>query len=157
MIIFAKNSYSCEELLAAFKQKRVQKIYIALCKNCFKEKKATLSDYLKKDESRGVVKIYKTGENGAERIVTEYCVEEEYGDIALVKINLHTGKTHQIRAHMAFIGCPVLGDEKYGDEELNKKYNAKRQRLIAKYISFNFEGKLSYLNGKTFESSFNLD
>ena len=84
-------------------------------------------------------------------------MEEDSGDIALVKITLHTGKTHQIRAHMAFIGCPVLGDEKYGDEALNSKYGARRQRLVAKYLSFNLGGTLSYLNGKRFESGFDFD
>ena len=75
-------------------------------------------------------------------------------DIALVQITLHTGKTHQIRAHTAHIGCPVLGDEKYGDGALNKKYAVKRQCLVAKFLQFNLDGKLKYLNGKTFESRF---
>ncbi len=57
---------------------------------------------------------------------------------------------------MAFIGCPVLGDEKYGDRELNKKYSAKRQRLTAKYISFGLDGGLGYLNGKSFVSAFDF-
>lgn len=54
---------------------------------------------------------------------------------------------------MAFIGCPVLGDNKYGDEAFNAKYNAKRQRLTAKFLEFNLDGELSYLNGKIFESN----
>ena len=155
LIIYAKTQEAEDELLQAFKQRKIVKTYIALCKNAFNEKEATLTAYHKKDAE--LVKIFERPEKGAEKIITEYRVEEEIGDIALVKIILHTGKTHQIRAHMAFIGCPVLGDEKYGDEALNAKYNARRQRLIAKYLAFDLDGRLSYLNGKIFESSLSFD
>ncbi|MDE7439226.1 MAG: RluA family pseudouridine synthase [Clostridia bacterium] len=157
LIVFAKTKYAEDKLNKAFKERAVQKTYIALCKNSFKESGATLCAYLLKDESKGLVKVFASPQKGAEKILTEYSVEEQRGDIALVKIYLHTGKTHQIRAHFAFIGCPVLGDEKYGDEALNAKYSAKRQRLIAKYLQFNLEGSLAYLNGKTFESGFSFD
>lgn len=157
LIIFAKTKFAGDELLRAFKERKIEKTYIALCKNAFEVKSATLTAYLKKDENKGLVTVLSTTEKGAEKIITEYCVEEDGGDTALVKIRLHTGKTHQIRAHFAFIGCPVLGDEKYGDGTLNAKYSARRQRLIAKYLQFNLDGQLSYLNNKTFESAFNFD
>lgn len=156
LIIFAKTKGAEDELLDAFRQRGIQKTYIALCKNNFKQKRATLSTYLVKDGVEGKVKVYSSPHTGALTAITEYNVEEERGDIALVKIILHTGRTHQIRAHTAYIGCPVLGDEKYGDEALNKKYAAVRQRLVAKYLSFNLSGNLCYLNGKIFESGYNL-
>lgn len=156
LIVFAKTKRAEEELLSAFKERRINKTYLALCKNSFRQKSATLTAYLAKDGEKGEVKVFPSPRDGAATIITEYTVLEERGDIALVKIILHTGKTHQIRAHTAFLGCPVLGDEKYGDSSLNKKYAARRQRLVAKYISFNLSGSLSYLNGKTFESSFTL-
>ena len=134
----------------------MRKTYIALCKNSFERKSGLLKDYLLKDEKKGEVKIFSSPRAGAVSAVTEYEVLEDRGDIALVKIILHTGRTHQIRAHMAYVGCPVLGDEKYGDEELNKKYSAKRQRLISKYLKIEADGELSYLKGRTFESSFTL-
>ena len=134
----------------------IEKIYIALCKNSFKSKSASLTAYLVKDEKRGEVKIFSAPVQGGVTVKTDYCVLEERGDIALVKIILHTGRTHQIRAHTAFIGCPVLGDTKYGDKALNDKYGAKRQRLVAKYLKFNSDGKLSYLNPMTFESGYSL-
>ena len=157
LIVYAKTKCAGDVLLNAFKEKTVQKTYIALCKNAFKEKSATLCAYLSKDENKGLVKVFATPQKCAEKIITEYNVEEERGDIAFVRIRLHTGKTHQIRAHFAFIGCPVLGDEKYGDEALNAKYSARRQRLISKQLEFCFDGQLSYLNGKIFESSFNFN
>lgn len=156
LIVYAKTRAAEEELLSAFKERGVQKTYIALCKNRFTAKSGTLTAYLKKDASASVVKVYKSPLSGAVKIITGYEVKENRGDIALVEITLHTGKTHQIRAHTAFIGCPVLGDEKYGDGDLNKKYGLKRQCLIAKKLKFNLNGNLKYLNEFDFESSFEL-
>lgn len=154
LIVFAKNRQAEGELLAAFRERRVKKSYLALCKNNFKSPAATLTAYLKKDENRAEVSVCNEPHTGFSRIVTEYNVLESAGDLALVQIELHTGKTHQIRAHMAHIGCPLLGDEKYGDAALNNKYGARRQRLVSKYISFEFTGALSYLNGRVFQSNF---
>ncbi|MDE6613483.1 MAG: RNA pseudouridine synthase, partial [Clostridia bacterium] len=154
LIVFAKNKGAEAELLSAFKERRVIKTYIALCKNRFKEESATLTAYLKKDEKSASVKIYDKEVPDSVKIITQYSLVEKRGDIALVRITLHTGRTHQIRAHFAHVGCPVLGDGKYGDEALNKKYGFKRQCLISKILAFCFTGKLSYLNGKSFISGF---
>lgn len=154
LIIFAKNKESEEELLKAFKERKVVKKYIALCKNCFKEKSGVLTAYLVKDSQSSQVKVYDCPQKGAVKIITEYSVKEQKDKLALVEITLHTGKTHQIRAHMAHIGCPVLGDNKYGDKQLNKEFSAARQRLVSKSLQFNLSGKLGYL--KVFTSSFKL-
>lgn len=156
LIVFAKNKSSEKELSEGFEERRVSKTYIALCKNAFKAKSASLTAYLVKDDKKGEVKVYAAPQSGGVTIKTDYTVLESRGDIALVKIVLHTGRTHQIRAHTAFIGCPVLGDTKYGDKALNEKYGAKRQRLVAKYLKFNLEGQLAYLSGKIFESKYEL-
>ncbi|MDE6597063.1 MAG: RluA family pseudouridine synthase [Clostridia bacterium] len=156
LIVFAKNKTAEGELLSAFAERRAIKTYIALCKNNFKNQSATLTAYLLKDEKTSTVKVYDVEKRGAVKIVTEYRVIESRGDTALVRITLHTGKTHQIRAHTAHIGCPVLGDNKYGDEALNKKYNLKRQCLVSKTLAFCFDGSLNYLNGKQFVSGFEL-
>lgn len=151
LIAFALNEEAEKELLKAFKEKRAEKKYLALCFGKFIKKHDVLSAYLKKDEKNSVVKIFD-GAGKGEKIFTEYKVIKETGDFTLTEITLHTGKTHQIRAHMAHVGCPVAGDEKYGDSKLNKAHKLKRQCLIAKRLSFDFEGKLSYLNGKIFTS-----
>lgn len=154
LIVFAKNKTAEEELLSVFKERRTIKTYLALCKNNFKSESQTLTAYLLKDEKTATVKVYDREVRGAVKIITQYAVVDKRGDIALVRITLHTGRTHQIRAHTAHIGCPVLGDEKYGDRELNKKYGVKRQCLVSKTLAFCFTDKLSYLNGKNFVSSF---
>lgn len=154
LIVLAKSEKAQDELLEAFKERSVEKVYYCLAKNNFKTPKATLTAYLEKQENKSLVRIYASTNANSVKIITEYEVVEERGDIALVKIILHTGKTHQIRAHLSFIGCPVLGDNKYGDEQLNKKYKAARQCLVAKSLSFSLGGTLGYLNGKSFLSGF---
>ena len=154
LIIFAKTKETEDGLLTAFKLRKVHKTYIALCKNCFKRQKGVLKDFIVKAD--GGVKISKEFCAGAKTAITGYEILEDRGDIALVGFTLYTGRTHQIRAHTASIGCPVLGDEKYGDGLLNAKYGARRQKLVAKYLKFELDGKLSYLNDLSFESSFGL-
>ncbi|MGN0815065.1 MAG: RluA family pseudouridine synthase [Candidatus Coproplasma sp.] len=141
VIIFAKSQRVKDDLVDQFSQKKVQKIYLCYAKNAFKTPNATLTAYLSKDSKESKVKVADRHRDGYSKIVTQYSLLETNGDYALVEVILHTGKTHQIRAQLAHIGCPVLGDEKYGDEALNKKYGVRRQILISKKISFNMYGK----------------
>ncbi len=157
LIVYAKTAEAAQELISAFAQRKVEKTYYCIAKNNFKDEYAYLTAYLKKDAVSGTVKIYDAPRSGAVKIETEYSVETVQGDCALVRIALHTGKTHQIRAHLAHIGCPVLGDNKYGDDAFNSKYGARRQRLVAQKLKFRLDGALSYLNGKDFQSSHKLE
>lgn len=141
VIIFAKSKEVKERLVELFYGQKVQKTYLCFAKNNFKTQFATLTAYLSKDSKESMVKISDRERPGFSRIMTEYKVLSVYGDYVLAEVNLHTGKTHQIRAHLAHIGCPVLGDEKYGDESLNKKYGVRRQILVSKKIAFSLDGK----------------
>lgn len=157
LLAFAKTKAAEEELLSAFREKRAEKIYHALCFGVFKSSKDTLVGYLKKDAQRALAYVYDTPVNGAEKIITKYSVLDTQDDITKVEIVLHTGKTHQIRAHMAHIGCPVVGDMKYGDSERNKEKKHARQCLVAKRLRFTFLGELAYLNGKEWRSCFHAE
>ena len=157
VIAFAKNERAEDALLAAFRERRAHKIYETVCFHPFQKRSALLTAYLKKDAQGARVKIYSAPQRGVDEIVTEYFDAENFGELSRVKVRLHSGKTHQIRAHLAFIGHPVAGDEKYGDEALNRKYRLKRHILVAKKLSFSLSGALSYLSGKVFLSSFSAE
>ena len=157
LLVFALNARAEEELLAAFRERAVRKEYEAVCVGIFAEKQARLAAYLVKDAARAQVRIFARPHAGALPVETEYEVLEERGGLSRVRIVLHTGRTHQIRAHMAFVGHPVLGDEKYGDEAANGRYGVRRQLLVAKRLTFSPAGGLKCLRGREFVSSFSAE
>lgn len=150
LMIFAKTKAAEEELLRAFREKKAEKIYHALVVGAPREQRAVLKAYLQKDETAARVRVSE--QPPGEKIVTEYEVLERRGETALLKITLHTGKTHQIRAHLAYIGCPVVGDAKYGDDGYNRSRHVSRQKLVAKELTLYTGGVLQYLHGRTFRS-----
>jgi 23S rRNA pseudouridine955/2504/2580 synthase len=157
LMAFAFNEHAETSLLNAFKNRTVEKKYRALCFGRFSNSHAILKAYLKKNEERATVQIFDLPSKGAEEIITEYQVYSERDGMTEVEITLHTGKTHQIRAHLAHIGCPVVGDMKYGDTNQNKAKNLTRQCLIAKELTFYCKDMLSYLNGMKFVSRFDFE
>lgn len=158
LILFAKSKEAEKELLRVFKDRDVQKTYMAVCRDGFKEPEKTLTAYMKKDSKEALVKVFASPGRGLQKIITGYKVLQKGGGLALVEVRLYTGKTHQIRAHMSYMGCPVLGDNKYGDEALNRRYGLSRQCLISKRIEFSaLSGCFEYLNGMAFQSSFSFD
>ncbi|MCD8285897.1 MAG: RNA pseudouridine synthase, partial [Clostridia bacterium] len=156
LIIFAKSPKAVRQLHEA-KGFLVEKVYDAICVDEFKQDEDKLYGYIRKDPDTGLSEVFPKKVDGSERIVTVYSVLARKKDLALVQITLHTDKMHQIRAHMASIGCPILGDEKYGDDDINEKYDIDEQQMVSKKLIFSLSGELSYLNKMTFESSFSLD
>ncbi len=154
LVLFAKNEMAEKIITNAFKNKTINKYYLAWVNGKPLKKTDVLNDYLLKDADNSQVKIFKTKVNNSKPITTIYSVIEEYNSTSLLKVQIPTGKTHQIRAHLSFIGHPIIGDEKYGEKSVNKKFNLKKQCLTAVKLELNFgNSKLSYLNNKTIETN----
>lgn len=154
IVIAAKNAEALRILNGKIKTREVEKYYLALLCGKPKYDSGIMRDYLIKNNSTNKVKIFKKPVENSKEIITEYRILETDGKKTLAEIKLHTGRTHQIRAHMAFIGCPLVGDSKYGKNKKNF-INDKYQSLYAYKIRFNFKtdaGKLNYLNEKEYET-----
>lgn len=157
LLIFALTPQAEEELLRLFRERKIVKKYRAVVRGRLKKSEAVLTAYLKKDEKEAEVTVYDAPIKGAEKIVTEYKTLRTQGEFSLLEICLHTGKTHQIRAHFAHIGCPLVGDAKYGSAETNRELSLSRQCLVAKSLSVQSDGALAYLNNRTFFSRFDVE
>ncbi len=152
IMVFSLNDFAQAELEKGFKEHAFIKEYTATVFGTFNRKKAVLEGYLLKDQTQSTVKIFDKKINGGAYIKTGYQVIEENGETSVLKVRLYTGKTHQIRAHLAYVGHPIVGDGKYGDNKLNKKLKANRQLLTATSLTliFSEDNPLNYLNKKTF-------
>lgn len=153
LVIFAKNKESLNVLLEKFKNKEIEKHYKALVYGIPKKEHAILEAYLFKDSKKSLVYISDEPKKDYLKIITEYTIlkKDLNKNTALLDVNLHTGRTHQIRAHLAHIGHPIIGDGKYGMNNINKEFGKKTQELISYKIIFKFtseSGILSYLNEK---------
>lgn len=150
LLIFAKTQAAEKELLCAFREKRIEKIYYARVVGKPTQTHAVEEAYLTKDEKSALVKV--SAKPIGEKMITEYELLESDGETSLLKITLHTGKTHQIRAHTAYLGFPVAGDTKYGDRAFNRKHHLTRQKLVAAELCVRGGGTLSYLSDLRFRS-----
>lgn len=153
IVIAAKNAESLRILCDKIKYREIEKKYLAVIHGVPKKKSDLLEGYLEKNEDKNKVFLKSGKTDSSLTIKTRYTVLESRAGLSLVEVELLTGRTHQIRAHMASIGHPLLGDGKYGKSAADKKMGFDKQALYSYSLKFDFKtdaGILNYLNGKRF-------
>lgn len=154
LLLIAKDASSAALLNILSQKKSITKKYMAVCIGYLNKPVDTIEAYLLKDSENSVVRLSSTEIPDAQKIITSYKVMKEKNLLSLVEIELVTGKTHQIRAHFAHIGHPLLGDSLYGNPKFNKKHQAFTQMLVSYKLTFQNIDPLHpfyYLNDKIIE------
>lgn len=149
IVIGAKNYQALKILNEKIRNRELEKLYLTVTEGRFEKESDILEGYLVKDEVKNMVRVTPNQIPGAKKIATKYTVLGYYPDVSLVEVELLTGRTHQIRAHLASIGHPLIGDGKYGSV-----HGRFKQQLYSYKLRFNFKtdaGILNYLNHKEFE------
>ena len=151
IVIGAKNAEALRVMNEKIKNDEISKFYYCVVHGKMPKKADTLTGFLLKDSDKNQVKIFDKQVKGSKNIITKYKVVSEKNGMSLLEIELVTGRTHQIRAHMSYIGHPLLGDGKYGINKDDRTKGYKYQALYAFRLRFDFDddsGALGYLKGK---------
>jgi 23S rRNA pseudouridine955/2504/2580 synthase len=148
IVIGAKNYEALKFLNAKIKSREIKKYYLTICEGEFEIKSQILEGYLKKDEKKNKVSVSKNETEDSKQILTKYNVLDYANGYSLVEVELLTGRTHQIRAHLASIGHPLMNDGKYGST-----HGRLSQELCSYKLRFEFSsaGDFEYLNNREFE------
>lgn len=153
IVIAAKNAEALRILCDKIKYREMDKRYLAVVHGIPNKKSDTLEGFLEKNESKNQVYLKNSKTAEAKTIKTKYRVLQSKNNLSLLEIELLTGRTHQIRAHMASIGHPLLGEGKYNKSAKDRKMGFDKQALYSYSLKFDFKtdaGILNYLNGKRF-------
>ncbi len=149
LVIAAKNAAALRDMDGMIREKTVSKFYLCSVHGTPSPKEAVLTAYLYKDTKNNTVTVYDKPKDGRVKIVTGYKVLKEKNGFSLLEVWLYTGKTHQIRSHLAYAGHPLAGDGKYGVNREDKKNGYRYQALYSYKLIFDRGiGSLSYLSGK---------
>lgn len=155
ILVAGKTLPALQEMNRFFKERTIAKYYRCLVKGRVIKNEDYIKGYLVKNQKTNKVSITKKKTEEGVPIETEYCVIQSNDEVSLLEVHLITGKTHQIRAHLASIGHPIIGDYKYGDKQINEmyrqEYGLKSQLLHAYRLEMpSSDGSLAYLNDKKF-------
>jgi len=149
LCLFARNAHALAVMEDAFRNRTVEKYYICLVRGVMKPPASVCSAYLVKDSQNAIVHITDHPAPGARPVTTGYETIES-GPVSRLKVHLITGRTHQIRAHLAALGHPILGDDLYGDRAFNRQYKARSLKLCAVSLRLDTGGALPALDGREF-------
>ena len=149
LCLFAKNADALEILSDAFRARSLEKYYECLVRGVPKPAKAECAAWLVKDAKAGRVAVYDQPVPEGKRILTGYETIEA-GPVSRLRVHLMTGRTHQIRAHLAALGHPILGDDVYGDRMWNREKKVRGLRLCAVSLKLDTGGKLPAVDGREF-------
>ncbi len=136
LVLISKNAEMDAMLNQMIKMRHITKKYVCVTFGRPNPKSGTLKGYLEKDAQNGRVYISQKAATNAKEVITQYETLAESGRLALLSVELITGRTHQIRAHLASINCPILGDSKYGNNAANRELKLKYQALCAYSLQF---------------------
>ena len=154
IVIAAKNAETLRIINEKIKNHELEKSYLCVTVGRPRPAEGRVEGFLRKDEAKKEVTFFDHPIPGGKTAVTLYRTLESRGELSLVECRLLTGRTHQIRVSMAHLGCPLLGDGKYGRGDVNRRYGETRQALYSYKLRFAFQGEcgcLAPLNGRVFQ------
>ena len=152
LLIVGKNLLSTQEINKMITNRSIVKTYYALCSNP-SPLNGTYCAFLLDDAQKNKVKIFEDPIDKAQSIKTEFHTIQTNKELSLLEVILHTGRKHQIRAHLAYLKHPVLGDPKYGDAKMNSRYHLSSQKLTSYSLRFRCkeDSLLFYMDNKEFQ------